>query len=73
MLSDSERKTLRILYNVLTKTRQTPSVSELCVKTGRTREAVLQALGGLAKQRYVDWSPARPNRIVLLEGWERRE
>jgi DNA-binding transcriptional MocR family regulator len=73
VLSDNERKTLRVLYNVLTKRSRTPSVRELSVKTGRNRADVLRALGGLARERYIEWTPARPDLIEVLEGWERLE
>jgi len=44
MLSDIERKVLRIIANFSVGRRRTPTVDELCVKTGRSRSGVIEVL-----------------------------
>jgi hypothetical protein len=71
MLTDIERKTLRILGNFSAIRRRTPTVDELCIKTGRTRKGILKVLATLERERYIEWSPDFPDEIWILEAWER--
>jgi hypothetical protein len=50
MLSDIERNVLRIIANFSVGRRRTPTVDELCVKTGRTRNDVIEVLAELARE-----------------------
>jgi len=71
MLSDIERKVLRIIGNNVSGNRGTPSIRTLEIKTGRRRDGVFKVLAVLAREGYIEWSEADPERIVLLEAWER--
>ncbi|MDA5110530.1 hypothetical protein O3V59_19520 [Brevibacillus thermoruber] len=73
MLSDIERKVLRIIANFSVGRRRTPTVDELCVKTGRSRSGVMEVLAALAREEYIEWKRFSPDDITLLEAWERRE
>jgi len=73
MLSDIERKVLRIIANFSVGRRRTPTVDELCVKTGRDRSGVLEVLAALAREEYIEWDRLHPDDIKLLEAWERKE
>jgi SOS-response transcriptional repressor LexA len=73
MLSDIERKVLRIISNFSVGRRRVPTVDELCVKTGRSRDGVMEVLTALAREEYIEWERSRPDNIELLEAWERKE
>jgi SOS-response transcriptional repressor LexA len=73
MLSDIERKVLRIIANFSVGRRRTPTVDELCVKTGRDRSGVMEVLAVLTREEYIEWDRSRPDEIKLLEAWERKE
>ncbi|MOA25113.1 hypothetical protein D3C78_1458220 [compost metagenome] len=72
MLSDLERKLLRILYNFSSQKRRIPFKPELERLTGRRYADIDAALNELVQQGYILW-PDRPllQTIVILEGWER--
>ncbi|MNW62195.1 hypothetical protein D3C74_403130 [compost metagenome] len=72
MLSDLERKLLRILYNFTTQRNRMPTIEELEIKTGRSKRDLFAGLRGLVEQKYIFW-PDNPrlDTIVILEGWER--
>ncbi|MGP0583723.1 hypothetical protein [Paenibacillus timonensis] len=72
MLSDLERKILRILYNFTTQRHRMPTMPELLQKTGRNREDISAGLRVLVEQHYILW-PDNPrlDTIVILEAWER--
>lgn len=72
MLSDMERKLLRILYNFATQRHRMPTIDELEVKTGRSKHDIFAGLRGLVEQSYIFW-PDNPrlDTIVILEAWER--
>lgn len=72
MLSDMERKLLRILFNFETKRHRMPTIDELEIKTGRSKQDIFAGLRGLAEQKYIFW-PDNPklDTIVILEAWER--
>ncbi|HBU81785.1 MAG TPA: hypothetical protein DEF35_09115 [Paenibacillus sp.] len=72
MLTDYERKVLRILYNYKSGRRRMPTVHELTVKTGKGKSDVITALDGLIKAEYIHWEDKSDTaNIVILEGWER--
>lgn len=72
MLTDYQRKVLRILYNYNSGRRRLPTVYELTVKTGKGKPDVMAALDGLIKGEYIHWEDKSDTaNIVILEGWER--
>ncbi|MGG4499580.1 hypothetical protein [Paenibacillus polymyxa] len=72
MLSDIERKLLRILYNFFAQQRRMPTMQELEIKTGRRTEDIRSGLLALEKDNYILWDDKSSLRdIVILEGWER--
>lgn len=71
MLSDIERKILRIIGNYDVRYRRTPTVHEIVIRTGRNRDKVLDVLSLLAQERYIKWSAEDPDYILILEAWER--
>lgn len=74
MLSDLERKLLRIMFNFSTQRHRMPTLVELEIKTGRNQHDIFEGLRGLVEQRYIFW-PDNPrlDTIVILEGWEREQ
>jgi hypothetical protein len=72
MLSDIERKLLRIIGNYSIGRHRTPTVDELCIKTGRNREGIMTVLEVLAREEYIEWQRSEPDKIVVLEAWERK-
>ncbi|MNI59032.1 hypothetical protein D3C76_52020 [compost metagenome] len=74
MLSDFERKLLRILYNFNLKYNRNPMKPELQRLLGHTYADIELALDSLVQQEYIFW-PDRPalDSIKILEGWERKE
>ncbi|KAF6614364.1 hypothetical protein HFE03_03285 [Paenibacillus sp. EKM102P] len=72
MLSDIERKLLRILYNFFAQQRRMPTMQELEIKTGRRTEDIRAGLLALEKDNYILWDDKSSLRdIVIIEGWER--
>ncbi|WP_433943444.1 hypothetical protein [Paenibacillus sp. SN-8-1] len=73
MLSDFERKLLRILYNYSLKYRVMPDLETLMRLTGRHRsQEVREGLQGLEKDNYIAWEDKDDlQSIVIIEGWER--
>ncbi|WP_426332715.1 hypothetical protein ACN9MH_15500 [Paenibacillus silvae] len=72
MLTDYQRKVLRILYNYKSGRRRFPTVHELTVKTGKYKADVLAALDALVSANYIQWDDKSDTaNIVILEGWER--
>lgn len=71
MLSDIERKVLRIIGNYTVGRRRTPTIDELCIKTGRRRGGIMTVLEVLAREEYIEWNRMQPDDIELLEAWER--
>jgi hypothetical protein len=72
VLSDIERKVLRVIANYSAGRRRTPTVDELCIKSGRNRGGILTVLEVLAKEAYIEWHRSNPDQIVVLEAWERK-
>ncbi|WP_458122819.1 hypothetical protein [Paenibacillus sp. Z3-2] len=72
MLTDYERKILRILFNYSSGRRRLPTIHELTVKTGKGKPDVMSALEGLVAAEYIHWEDRSDTaNIVILEGWER--
>lgn len=72
MLFDIERKVLRIIGNYSVGRRRTPTVDELCIKTGRSRGGIMTALEVLAREEYIEWQRSTPDNMTVLESWERK-
>lgn len=71
MLTDYQRKVLRILYNYKSGRRRFPTVHELTVKTGKYKPDVMTALDALVAANYIQWDDKSDTaNIVILEGWE---
>ena len=71
MLTDIERKILMVICNTEVIWHCTPSINELCIKTGRDPDSVMDVLGVLANEKYLEWNEKSPDDIVILERWER--
>ncbi|MDT9719104.1 hypothetical protein QVE09_09340 [Paenibacillus sp. ClWae2A] len=72
MLTDYERKILRILFNYSSGRRRLPTIHELTVKTGKGKQDVMAALDALIKAEYIHWEDrSDTSNLVILEGWER--
>ncbi|MGN7352331.1 hypothetical protein ACTHPJ_13485 [Paenibacillus amylolyticus] len=72
MLTDYERKVLRILFNYSSGRRRLPKFHELTVKTGKGKPDVMAALDSLVAAEYIHWEDRSDTAyIVILEGWER--
>lgn len=65
MLSDIERKVLRVIGNYNAGRRWLPTIDDLCIKTGRTRGGIMQVLEVLAKEEYIEWDRMKPNEICF--------
>lgn len=70
MLTDIQRKMLRILYNYSIGRRRMPSIHELTIKTGRKEAGVLDALTGLRDAGYIEWDSQKPEKITIIHQWE---
>ncbi|MEF2968872.1 hypothetical protein V3851_24040 [Paenibacillus sp. M1] len=72
MLSDLERKLLRVLSNYNLRTHRMPTKAELERMIGRRYADIEHGLSGLVEKEYIFW-PDRPalETIVILEAWER--
>lgn len=72
VLTDYQRKILRILYNYKGGRRRFPTIHELTVKTGKHKPDVMAALDALVDAEYIHWEDKSDTaNIVILEGWER--
>lgn len=71
MLSDIERKVLRVIANYSAIRRRTPTIGELSIKTGRSRGGIMEVLEVLRREEYIEWDRMQPDKIELLEAWER--
>lgn len=74
MLSDLERKLLRILFNFASQRHRMPTISELEIKTGKSKQDIFAGLRGLVEKEYIFW-PDNPrlDTIVILEAWDREQ
>ncbi|MFE5321834.1 hypothetical protein ACFQ88_24360 [Paenibacillus sp. NPDC056579] len=66
MAKDIERKLIRILANFSTLHHRMPSIREIEIKTGRSRDGVYEVLAELTKKGFLEWSKNDPERIILL-------
>ena len=72
MMSDLERKLLRIMYNFNVMRYRIPTMDELVTKTGRNINDLKSALEGLEQQRYIWWEDkTQLSGIVILEDSDR--
>ncbi|MGG1599305.1 hypothetical protein [Paenibacillus naphthalenovorans] len=71
MLTDIERKVLRILGNYTSIRRRMPTIKEIQIKTGRSQHGVFLVLSALEKEGYILWKEEDPENIVIIEAWER--
>lgn len=72
MLTDYQRKVLRILFNYKGGWRRFPTIHELTVKTSKHKPDVMAALDALVAAEYIHWEDRSDTaNIVILEGWER--
>lgn len=72
MLSDIERKVLRVIGNYSAMKPNPPSIDVICVKTGRSREDVMTVLEALASEEYIEWKRSEPDNIEVITSWERK-
>ncbi|WP_270167638.1 hypothetical protein [Paenibacillus sp. SYP-B4298] len=70
MLSDLERKVLRICYNFKAGRRRPPSIRELCTKTGKQEGQIRFILQQLATKQFIEWQPDRHNELRVVQPWE---
>lgn len=73
MLTDIERKVLRVIGNYSAGRKRFPTIDELCIKTGRSRKGIIEVLEVLHKETYIVWTKGKPNEMELLEAWERKD
>lgn len=72
MLTDIERKMLRILHNYSTVHHHMPSPQLLRAKTGRNEAGIAKVLAGLAEKGYIDWSMGSPiSKVVIIHPFEK--
>ncbi|WP_429845602.1 hypothetical protein [Brevibacillus sp. FIR094] len=72
MLTDIERKVLRIIGNYYAMKPKPPSIDVICVKTGRSREGVMTVLEVLAREEYIEWKRSEPDNMEVITSWERK-
>lgn len=70
MLSDRDRKLLRIIANYSAGRGRFPTLKELQIKSGRSRADVMDGLKVLEQERYIELDGNGQIRN-LLEAWER--
>ncbi|MFB7817434.1 hypothetical protein ACFC0X_25095 [Paenibacillus chitinolyticus] len=71
MLSDTERKVLRILYNFSSVHHCMPDLSELETKSGSNQEKLKQALSTLREQGYIMGN--KLSEVKIIEAWPREK
>jgi SOS-response transcriptional repressor LexA len=59
MLSDIQLKTLRMITNMDKLKGRTPTVQELCVKTGRNERKIIKVLQELHEANQIRWDPEK--------------
>jgi len=70
VLSDRDRKLLRIIANYSAGRGRFPTLKELQIKSGRSRPDVMAGLKVLEQERYIELDENGQIRS-LLEAWER--
>ncbi len=71
LLSDQERKVLRILFNFSRNNGRMPETQELVSKSGRTPTGIQEALSSLRKKGYI--MGKKLSEVVIIEAWEKVE
>ncbi|MDP5276312.1 hypothetical protein [Chengkuizengella axinellae] len=66
MLTDLERKVLRILYNFSATRRRMPTIQELEIKTGKGEKTVRSVLNGLVKDKYIECPDSNTQNIKII-------
>ena len=68
MLTDRDRKLLRVLYNFTSMWRRSPTYDELKPMTGQFSRKDLEAsLRTLQVERYISWDGRDPSTVKVLE------
>jgi len=70
MLSDRDRKLLRIIANYSIGRNRFPTLRELQIKSGRAKDDVIAGLKLLEQEQYIELDDMGQVR-KLLEAWER--
>ncbi|WP_028559002.1 hypothetical protein [Paenibacillus pinihumi] len=70
MLSDLERKVLRICYNYSVANRRPPTIRELCIKTGKPIGRIKFILHQLTAKQFLEWNPERHGEMRVIQAWE---
>jgi len=70
MLSDIERKLLRILYNDTRAGGRVPSINKLSIRTGKSPEDLHKALQSLVNKGFIEWLPDRHSDLQVIKAWE---
>lgn len=65
MLSDLERKVLRIIINTNRIKYRSPTIDELCLYTGRDKRGIYYILQQLNKEGLIQWEPKDDGNITL--------
>jgi hypothetical protein len=65
MLTDIERKVLRIIVNFSKNRGRFPRYDELILKTGRDKKGIRQAIKGIEQKMQIDWKEFNPNQVLL--------
>jgi DNA-binding MarR family transcriptional regulator len=71
MLSDLERKTLRILFNFIRANGRAPTIQELRRKTGSKPHQIYQAIDRLAELRCIEWEDRQLHTIKIITSMDR--
>jgi len=70
LLTDIERKVLRILYNDTRGEGSVPSIHKLSARTGKGTEAIHVVLQSLVDKGFINWLPDRHSDLQVLKAWE---
>ncbi|MDP5274469.1 hypothetical protein [Chengkuizengella axinellae] len=70
MLTDLQRKVLRILYNYSATRRRMPTIPGLEIKTGKDEKTVRQVLNGLVKGGYIECPDGDTQDIKIIMTWD---
>jgi hypothetical protein len=70
MLSDPERKLLRILNNYILKHRCTPRFNDLKSMTGKREYQIKKSLNILKEKEFIVWDGTSTRSIILIKAWE---
>ncbi|ASJ57407.1 hypothetical protein BP422_00750 [Brevibacillus formosus] len=62
---------LDVIGNYSAGRRRTPTIDELCIKSGRDRGGIMTILDALTKEEYIEWHRSEPDKMEVFETWER--